>query len=102
MDIYHKSLSSDEYILLYLKQFINEITICKKIITIKNNNEKNEIFKYHYSRWENIAGEHFYARDNHYGKFSYILDSKTYIIKPDHRLNFFYETIPISLDCLEF
>ena len=100
MDIYHKPLSSNDYILLYLKKFIHEISICKKIIYIKNNNEKKEILNYYNDRWENIAGEHFFTRDNHYQKFSYILDQNKYIIKPDHRLNFFYKT-GISYQVLE-
>jgi hypothetical protein len=92
MDIYHKPLNSNDYILLYLKQFINEISLCKKIINIKKISENKEILNYHFDRWENIAGEHFYTKNNHYNKFSYILDSEKYIIKPDHRLNFFYMT----------
>ena len=92
MDIYHKPLNSDEYILLYLKQFINEISLSKKIINIKKIYENKEILNYHKDRWENIAGEHFYNKNYHYDKFSYILDSKKYIIKPDHRLNFYHMT----------
>lgn len=100
MDIYHKPLSSDDYILLYLKQFINEISICKRIINIKKKYEKKEILNYHYDRWENIAGEHFYTKNNHYEKFSFIHNPNMYIIKPDHRLNFFYMT-GISYQVLE-
>ena len=70
-DIYHRPLSSDEYILLYLKQFINETSICKNIIFIKKQDEKNEIYNYHNDRWENIIGNYFYLIDNHYNKFPY-------------------------------
>jgi len=100
MDIYHKPLKSDEYTLLYLKKFISEISLCKKIINIKKNSENREILNYHFDRWENIAGEHFNTKNNHYQKFSYILDSEKYIIKPDHRLKFFHMT-GISYQVLE-
>ena len=90
--IYYKETSSDEYILLYLKLFINEISICKRILKIKNNLEKKDILKYHIDRWENIAGEHFYTKDTHHDKYSYIFDSETFVIKPDHRLNFYHMT----------
>jgi hypothetical protein len=90
--IYYKETSSDEYILLYLKLFINEISICKRILKLKNNLEKKEILKYHIDRWENITGEHYYTRDTHHDKYSYIFDSQTYVIKPDHRLNFYHMT----------
>ena len=98
--IYYKETSSDEYILLYLKLFINEISICKRILKLKNYLEKKEILKYHIDRWENITGEHYYTRDNHFDKFSYVLDSEEYIVKPDHRL-YFYEMTGISYQVLE-
>ena len=53
MDIYHKPLKSDKiHILLYLKKYINEISLCKKIINIKKISEKKDILNYHYDRWD--------------------------------------------------
>ena len=100
MDKYHKSLSSDEYILLYLKQFINEISLCQKIINIKKKIENKEIYEYYNDRWENIYKEHFFLRENQYDKFSYIFNSEKYVIKKDHRMKF-YEITGISYQILE-
>lgn len=86
------SLKKDEQIRLYLKYFIPIPEICSYIIGLKNDSEKAEALEYHKKRWEIIAGEHYYTRDNHNGKFSYILDSKDYIIKPDHRMGFYLMT----------
>ena len=91
-DFYLRVLSSDEYILLYLKCFINEIYLCKKIIKYKNIIENQDIMKYHIDRWNNIAGYHYIIHDTHQGKFSFIFDNKDYIIKTDHRLEFYYNT----------
>ena len=76
MDI---SLKKDEMIRLYLKVFISVPEICNKIIKLKNELENRETLKYHINRWKSIAGEHYYTRDNHYGKFSYIHNEENYI-----------------------
>jgi hypothetical protein len=94
------SLTKDETICLYLKYFIPIPEICYKIIKIKNDNESEETYNYHLDRWIKLAGEHYYTRDNHYDKFSYVVNSKEYIIKPDHRMNF-YKMTGISYQVLE-
>lgn len=100
-NIYIKPISSNEYILLLLKEKLNHnIDLCKIILDIKNKNEYKDTLEYHINRWETIAGEHYNTRDSHYGKFSYILDNNKYIIKPDHRLNF-YKMTGISYQILE-
>lgn len=86
------SLKNDEYIRLYLKVFIPIPELCNKIIKIKNKEEENETLKYHNDRWTNIAGEHYYTRDNHHNKFSYIFDNINFIVKIDHRMNFYQMT----------
>jgi len=94
------ALNRDECIRLYLKVFIPIPEICNKIIKIKNDSENKETLKYHIDRWESIAGEHYYTRDTHYGKFSYIFDDSEYIIKRDHRI-YFYQMTGISYQVLE-
>lgn len=94
------SLNKDGYIRLYLKVFIPIPEICNKIINLKNNMEDEDTLEYHMGRWENIAGEHYYTRDNHYGKFSQVHDGSNYIIKPDHRLGF-YKMTGISYQVIE-
>ena len=94
------SLTKDETICLYLKYFIPIPEICYKIIKIKNDNESDETYNYHLDRWIKLAGEHYYTRDNHYDKFSYVVNSKEYIIKPDHRMNF-YKMTGISYQVVE-
>ena len=89
------SLKHDERIRLYLKVFIPIPEICNHIIKIKNTEEDKETYHYHLHRWNMIAGEHFLARDTHTDKFSYVyndLYSSEYIIKIDHRLEFYYLT----------
>lgn len=93
-------LKKDETIKLYLNKFISINEICNYIIKLKNDIEEKETLDYHLERWENIAGEHYITRDTHTGKFSYIFDNKDYIIKPDHRLNF-YKITGISYQIIE-
>ena len=94
------SLKRDETILLYLKVFIPIPEICNKIIILKNEGEKRDTLKYHSDRWENIVGEYYYTRDNHTGKFSYIFDNINYVIKPDHRRQF-YNLTGVSYQIVE-
>ena len=94
------SLNRDEEIRLYLKVFIPIPEICSKIIKLKNSKECEETLKYHVERWETIAGEHYYTRDSHSDKFSYIFDPNDYIVKIDHRLNF-YQMTGISYQVVE-
>jgi len=94
------SLKKDESIRLYLKKFIPIPEICNKIIKLKNYMEHEDTLEYYINRWETIAGEHYYTRDNHYGKFSQVHDGSNYIIKPDHRLGF-YQMTGISYQVIE-
>jgi hypothetical protein len=89
MDIYIKPLSSDETTLLYLKVFLNEVSICKHILYYKKSIEHEETIKYHTHRWVNIAGEHLYMKTNHTNNFSYIINDDIYNIKVDMQLKFF-------------
>ena len=91
-DIYYRPLSTNEYIYMYLKEYINEVSICKQIIKYKNNYEYNEILEYYSDIWNNIIGEYYYMRDNQYNKFSYIFNDKLYVIKTDFKLDFFFLT----------
>jgi hypothetical protein len=87
------SLTKDENIYGILRLFINEPHICKGIIKYKKYLEEKETLNYHYNRWENIAGSHYILRDTHHSynedKFSYIFNSEEYIVKVDHKLDFF-------------
>ena len=94
------SLKNDEKIRLYLKVFIPIPEICNKIIKLKNDKEYEETLKYYNDRWETIAGEHYFTRDNHYGKFSQVFDEYKYIVKRDHRMNF-YQMTGISYQVVE-
>lgn len=86
------SLKRDQTIRLYLKVFIPIPEICNKIVKLKNDSEKTEALEYHNDRWINIVGEYYYTRDTHTGKFSYVHDGLNYIVKIDHRLNFYNKT----------
>ena len=88
-EIYKRILSSDELILLYLKEFINELSLCKKIINLKNKLEYSENIIYHTNRWENICGEHLHMMNNHNSNFSLIFEDNDYIIIKDYRPIFY-------------
>ena len=94
------ALNRDECIRLYLKEFIPIPEICNKIIKIKNSKESEETLEYHKDRWEIIAGEHYYTRDTHFDKFSYIYNESNYVVKSDHRI-YFYQITGISYQVLE-
>lgn len=82
-DKYIVPYDSDNTILMYLYNFIHEISICKNILKYKKYIENKDNMEYYMDRWKNIAGEHYYMHDNHTGKFSYIFDEKNYIVKVD-------------------
>jgi len=94
------ALKRDERIRLYLKYFIPIPEICNKIIKLKNNMEYEDTFNYHMNIWESIAGEHYFTRDTHFDKFSYIFNEINYVIKPDHR-TYFFKMTGISYQVLE-
>lgn len=86
------SLTNDENINMILSRFIPIQELRKDIIEKKKELEKEEILEYYNERWNNIIGYYFVTKDTKIGKFSQILDGKKYIIKPDHRLEFFERT----------
>jgi len=99
--IYIRNLSSDEEILLLLKELLNHnIEICKLILKQKKTIELNETRNYYSDRYEKIAKEHYYLHTNHMGKFSVIHDSKLYVIKKDFKLDY-YKYTGISYQIIE-
>ena len=94
------TLSTNKRIIFLLSQLINEPCICEKIIEIKDEEEKKDALKYHYERWENIAGSHYILHDTHVGKFSIIHDETNYIVKKDHKPTF-YNITGISYQVVE-
>ena len=94
------TLSTNKRIIFLLSQLINEPGICEKIVEIKDEEEKKDALKYHYERWENIAGSHYHLHDTHVGKFSIIHDENNYIVKKDHK-PIFYNITGISYQVVE-
>lgn len=86
------SLTNEENINMILSIFIPILEIRKDIINKKKELEEEETLDYYNERWDNIVGYYFLTKDTKIGKFSQILDGKKYIIKPDHRLEFFKRT----------
>lgn len=99
-DTYIVPYNSDNTILMYLLNFIPEISICKSILKHKKDLENIDIMEYHMERWENIAGEHYHMHDNHTDKFSYIFDERNYVVKVD-MLPYFYDRTGISYQVVE-
>ena len=77
---------------MILSRIIPISEIRKDIIKKKKELEEEDILEYYNERWENIIGYYFVTRDTKVGKISYIVDGIKYIIKPDHRLEFFKRT----------
>ena len=94
------TLSTNKRIIFLLSQLINEPGICEKIVEIKDEEEKKDALKYHYERWENIAGSHYILHDTHTGKFSIIHDENNYIVKKDHK-PIFYNITGVSYQVVE-
>jgi hypothetical protein len=86
------SLKKEQLISLYLSRVIPISEIRYLIINRKNKIETEETLDYHMERWTNIAGSHYTTHDTHFGKFSIIHDSINYVVKPDHRLDFYNAT----------
>ena len=86
------SLKKEQLISLYLSRVIPISEIRYLIIDRKNKMEAGETLDYHMERWTNIAGSHYTTHDTHFGKFSIIHDSINYVVKPDHRLDFYNAT----------
>ena len=94
------TLNKNKRIIFLLSQLINEPGICEKIVEIKDEEEKKDALKYHYERWENIAGSHYILHDTHVGKFSIIHDENNYIVKKDHK-PIFYNITGVSYQVVE-
>ena len=86
------SLKKEQLISLYLSRVIPISEIRYLIINRKNKMETEETLDYHKERWDNIAGSHYMIHDTHQGKYSIIHDSINYVVKPDHRLDFYNAT----------
>ena len=99
-DTYIVPYDSENTILMYLLNFIPEISICKSILKHKKDLENIDIMEYHMERWENIAGEHYHMHDNHTDKFSYIFDERNYVVKVD-MLPYFFDRTGISYQVVE-
>jgi len=98
---YFKPLSSNEIILLYLKEILNHNTnICQYILKLKNKIFKIDNSKYHQERYEKIAKEHYYLHKNQEHKFSYIFDVNRYVVKNDFDLTY-YKYTGISYQIVE-
>ena len=94
------SLNNDETINMILSRFIPIPEIRKDIMNKKKELESEETLEYYNEKWNNIVGYYFLTKDTNIWKFSQILDEKKYIIKPDHRLEF-YERTGISYQIIE-
>jgi len=94
------SLKKEQLISLYLSRVIPISEIRYLIINRKNKMETEETLDYHMKRWTNIADSHYTTHDTHFGKFSIIHDSTNYVVKPDHRLDF-YNVTGVSYQIVE-
>jgi|TARA_B110000046_G_C12676246_1_gene266626 hypothetical protein len=91
--IYVRNLSSNQIILLYLKELFNHnLDICFYILKLKIKIENIENKFYYQIRYNKIAKEHYYLHKYHTNKFSYIFNDKSYIIKNDFKLDYFNYT----------
>tara|TARA_Y100000389_G_C17390986_1_gene479854 strand:- start:29 stop:466 length:438 start_codon:yes stop_codon:yes gene_type:complete len=99
--IYVRNISLNDEILLILKELLNHnIYICKIILKQKKTIENNENRIYYLERYQKIAKEHYCLHNNHTDKFSYVLNSKNYIIKTDFKLDY-YKYTGISYQIIE-
>ena len=99
--IYIRNLSSNNETLLLLKELLNHnIDLCKKILKYKKVYENSENRIYYLDRYEKIATEHYYLHENHENKFSFIHDTKHYVLKKDFKLDF-YNYTGISYQTIE-
>ena len=67
---------------------------------MKNIYEKKATIDYYLDIYQRIAKEHYYLHKNHIDKFSYIFDSKQYIVKTDFKLDY-YKYTGISYQIVE-
>ena len=69
-------LNTRERIHLYLKVYIHEPYIRKKIIDEKEGIENNETITYHIDRWNHIIGAFYYTKDNQ-SSYSLVYDQSS-------------------------
>ena len=86
------ALTLDQEISLLLIKKISEPNICKDIIFLKNEMEKEETFQYHYERWETIASKYFKSIDGKFRHISYVQDGEKYFLNKDVDTDFYKET----------
>jgi len=86
------ALTLDQEISLLLIGKIREPNICKDIIFLKNEMEKEETYKYHYERWETIASKYFKAIDGKFRHISYVQDGDKFVFYKDVDTDFYRET----------
>jgi len=86
------ALTRDQEIYLLLIDKVREPTICKDIILLKNEMEKEETYKYHYERWETIASKYFKAIDSNFRHISYVQDGEKFVFYKDVDTDFYRET----------
>ena len=86
------ALTLDQEISLLLIGKIREPNICKDIIFLKNEMEKEETYKYHYERWETIASKYFKAIDGKFRHISYVQDGEKFVFYKDVDTDFYRET----------
>ena len=91
-DNYQKQLTSNQEIYLLLLSIIPNTDVCKKITRIKKKKEDEETMNYHCDLWYNIALKFYKAKKNNFYKFSYVVDGKNFMIRPDHDIDFFRNT----------
>lgn len=98
---YIKNLSQNQNLLMIFNRIFTIKEISLKIIYIKSQLEKRDIYNYYNERYNTIAKEYYYLFKNHMGKFSFIIDSKDYIVKRDFKLDFYnYTGISYQVICL--
>ena len=84
------SLTSYQENLMTLNRLINEPFICKYILKIKEEEEKQENYQYHNELWSLLMGLYYNCKE--YPRYSYVLDSKHFIYNIDKKPEFYYLT----------
>lgn len=84
------SLTSYQENLMSLNRFINESSICKYILKIKNEEEKKDSYQYHHELWLLLMG--LYHNCKEYPRYSYVLDGEKFIYDTDKKIEFYFLT----------
>ena len=83
-------LTTYEENLMTLNRLINEPFICKYILKIKEEEEKEDSQQYHLELWSLLMGLYYNCKE--YPRYSYVLDSKKFIHKCDKKPEFYFFT----------